>query len=430
MSDMIRAIRGMNDLLPDQTPLWQKLEQVLRATAAAHGYAEIRLPMVEETRLYARAIGEVTDIVEKEMYTFADRSGDLLALRPEGTAGCVRAAIEHNLLRHQQPRLFYQGPMFRYERPQKGRYRQFHQFGLESFGISGPYVDAELILLSARVWEQLGLSSQVQLELNSLGQAESRSAYRNALVAYLEQYESDLDEDSQRRLRENPLRILDSKVESTQAILQQAPVLLDFLDHASRLELDEIQQVLDDSGVPYRLNHRLVRGLDYYNHTVFEWVTNSLGTQGTVCAGGRYDRLVEQLGGDSTPAVGMAFGMERLVLMLQQKQTETDTQEVDMIVLGQGENFARQALRLAHRLRSNVPNVRILVHLQGGSFKSQFRRADRSGAELALLLGEEELRNRSVTLKWLRTGAEQVAEQQTIQQDDVLDWLHQHWIKK
>ncbi len=425
MTEAIKAIRGMNDLLPEQTPIWQKLEQVLRATAAAHGYAEIRLPLVEEARLYARAIGAVTDIVEKEMYTFADRSGDLLALRPEGTAGCVRAAIEHNLLRHQQPRFYYQGPMFRYERPQKGRYRQFHQFGLESFGTPGPYVDAELMLLSACVWDQLGLTSQVQLELNSLGHPESRAAYRTALVAYLQQHEADLDEDSQRRLRENPLRILDSKIESTQVILQRAPVLLDFLDAAARHELNEIERILEHAGVSYRINHRLVRGLDYYNSTVFEWVTTTLGTQGTVCAGGRYDRLVEQLGGDSVPAVGMAFGMERLVLMLQQQQGETAPVEADLILLGQGEFFAQQAMVLAHRLRHLIPDLRVLVHLQGGSFKSQFRRADRSGAELAVLLGEEELQSGSVTLKWLRTQAEQV----TLPQETLPQWLHEHWTK-
>ena len=312
----IRAVRGMHDILPDQTPHWQLLEQTVSRVLSGYGYGEIRLPVVEKTELFSRSIGEVTDIVEREMYSFEDRNGDSLTLRPEGTAGCVRAAIQQGLLGVPQ-RLWYMGPMFRYERPQKGRQRQFQQVGAEAFGIAGPEMEAEHIVLCARLWRELGLAHNVELQLNSLGNAEARRNYRDALVGYLESHLEALDEDSQRRLRTNPLRILDSKVPDTRQILDEAPLMADFLDDESRADFDRLRELLEAAGVPYVVNNRLVRGLDYYNKTVYEWVTERLGAQGTICGGGRYDGLVEQLGGKSTPAVGFAMGMERLVLMLQ-----------------------------------------------------------------------------------------------------------------
>ncbi|NND69486.1 MAG: histidine--tRNA ligase [Halioglobus sp.] len=405
MSD-IRAIRGMNDILPADTVHWQYLERVAADVLASYGYSEIRLPVVEQTALFKRSIGEVTDIVEKEMYTFDDRNGDSLTLRPEGTAGCVRAAIQQGLLGVPQ-RLWYAGPMFRHERPQKGRQRQFHQIGVESFGIATPDMDAELILVCARLWQRLGLNDAVTLELNSIGNSAARQSYRDALVKYLREREEGLDEDSRRRLDSNPLRILDSKNPDTQALLDAAPGLEDFLDDESRADFTVLCDLLDAAGVGYRINRRLVRGLDYYNKTVFEWVTDALGAQGTVCAGGRYDGLVTQLGGRDTPAIGFAMGMERLVLLLRELQVDVVSPRADIYVVALGEGAQRQALVITEALRSRCPDLRIYAHTGGGSFKSQMKKADKSGAALALVWGEDEAANGQVTVKPLRGQGEQ-----------------------
>ncbi len=404
----INAIRGMNDILPDATPRWQHLETMLRRLMQRYGYSEIRLPVVEPTPLFKRAIGEVTDIVEKEMYSFEDRSGEPLTLRPEGTAGCVRACLEHGLTHNQSPRLWYTGPMFRYERPQKGRYRQFHQFGVETFGQAGADMDAELILLTARLWRELGLSDAVSLEINSIGELSARAEFRKALVTYLEQFRTQLDDDSQRRLTSNPLRILDSKDPATRAILVNAPQLPDYLDEPSRAHFAALCQQLDACGVKYTVNPNLVRGLDYYNKTVFEWVTTALGSQGTVCAGGRYDSLVTQLGGQDVPAVGFAIGLERLVLLLEALQPQAPAAEADVFVMALGEGTTVAAMGLAERLRDALPTTRIVYNCGGGSFKSQFRKADKSGARLALILGESEVADGVVGIKWLRETREQM----------------------
>ncbi|WP_337879061.1 histidine--tRNA ligase [Rheinheimera sp.] len=403
MSKDIQAIRGMNDCLPAETAQWQHIEQVLRSTVQNAGYQEIRFPIVEMTELFKRSIGEVTDIVEKEMYTFADRNGDSLTLRPEGTACCVRAANQHGLLYNQEQRLWYMGPMFRHERPQKGRYRQFHQFGLEAFGMAGPDIDAEVILLSARMLKQLGLSSYVKLELNSLGSNQARTDYRAALVAYLEQHKELLDEDSLRRLYSNPLRVLDSKNPAMQEMLGKAPQLLDHLDEESKADFEGLKQRLTAAGVTFEINPRLVRGLDYYNKTVFEWVTTNLGSQGTVCAGGRYDGLVEQLGGKSTPAVGFALGLERLVLLLQTLELmPVLPSQTDLYLMPLGEAAELAAVSIAEQLRDALPGLRLMLHCGGGNLKKQLKKADKSGASLGLLLGETELAQGEVTLKWLR----------------------------
>ena len=410
MAKKIQAIRGMNDLLPDASPRWQYLEEKVRNLLSRYGYQEIRMPIVEQTALFKRSIGEVTDIVEKEMYTFEDRNGDSLTLRPEGTAGCVRAAEEHGLLFNQQQRLWYQGPMFRHERPQKGRYRQFHQIGVETFGIAGPDIDAELILLSARLWRELGILDHLTLELNTLGSSEARAAYRAALTEYLEGHKDELDEDSQRRLSSNPLRILDSKNARTQEILQQAPAFADHLDEESRQHFAGLCQLLDTAGIHYTLNPRLVRGLDYYGKTVFEWTTQALGSQGTVCAGGRYDSLVDQLGGRATPAVGFALGVERLVLLLETLEAfpEAIDQRLDAYLTAFGEGVLSHALLLAERLRSEQPDLRIQTHCGGGNFKKQIKKADQSGARLAILLGEDEMSRGVASIKFLREDKEQI----------------------
>lgn len=407
MSQKITAIRGFNDILPSDTGRWAEVEAVLRDVMRAYGYREIRLPLVESTPLFSRAIGEVTDIVEKEMYSFEDRGGESITLRPEGTAGCVRAVLEHGLSYNQTQRLWYTGPMFRYERPQKGRYRQFHQFGVETFGMQGSDIDAELILMTARLWRLLGLEQSVRLELNSLGELEERARFRAALVAYLEQHKSELDEDSQRRLTGNPLRILDSKDANTQKLLLNAPVLTDYLEEDSRQHFAALCAVLDEAGIAYTVNPKLVRGLDYYNKTVFEWVTSALGAQGTVCAGGRYDGLVPQLGGAVTPAVGFAIGLERLLLLQAVVHGEADHTETDIFVAAVGEGATRPALLLAEKLRSALPDLRVMMNCGGGSFKSQFKKADKSGARFALVLGEDEVKNGVVSLKWLREEKEQ-----------------------
>ncbi|MDI5831126.1 histidine--tRNA ligase [Shewanella xiamenensis] len=408
MAKQIQAIRGMNDILPTQSPLWQKVEAVLRSSVAAYGYSEIRTPIVENTDLFKRSIGEVTDIVEKEMYTFEDRNGDSLTLRPEGTASTVRAGNEHGLLYNQEQRLWYIGPMFRHERPQKGRYRQFHQFGVEVYGIGSADIDAEVLMLSARLWEKLGISEHVTLELNTLGDPAERAAYREALIAFLEQHKDKLDEDSQRRMYSNPLRVLDSKDPQVQSILGDAPALMDYLGEESSQHFAQLRELLDAVGIQYRVNPRLVRGLDYYNRTVFEWVTNSLGSQGTVLAGGRYDGLVAQLGGKETPAVGFAMGLERIVLLLETLALTQDIPaEVDVYVAAMGDNCLVEAIKVAQELRSALPTLRVMSHCGGGNLKKQMKRADKSGAQVALLIGEEELAEGVVTVKYLRNDNEQ-----------------------
>ena len=405
----IQAIRGMNDLLPSDSPHWQFFENKVRQLMARYGFDEIRTPIVEQTALFARSIGEVTDIVEKEMYTFEDRNGDSLTLRPEGTASCVRAAMEHGLLHNQTQRLWYQGPMFRHERPQKGRYRQFHQVGVETYGFEGPDIDAELILLSARLWQELGLMEHVTLELNSLGSSEARAAYRDTLVDYFEQHRDVLDEDSLRRLNSNPLRILDSKNPAMAEMLENAPQLMDHLDEASSVHFEQLKAMLDAAGIAYVINPRLVRGLDYYCRTVFEWTTDALGSQGTVCAGGRYDGLVEQLGGKPTPAVGFAMGIERLILLLDTLQLVPDEAlgGCDIYLLPMDDASTIAALTLAEQLRSELPSLRLQLHCGAGSFKSRMKKADKSGASIALLIGEDERQAGEVTLKFLRAEREQ-----------------------
>jgi histidyl-tRNA synthetase len=400
----------MNDILPEQTPAWRYLESALASLLDGYGYKEIRLPIVEYTELFARGIGEGTDVVDKEMYTFLDRNEESLTLRPEGTAGCVRAVLEHGLSGGGQvQKLWYAGPMFRYEKPQKGRYRQFHQVGVEIFNLPGPDVDAELIVLTWRLWQKLGLADAVTLQLNSLGSSEARATYRDALVAYLRERFDQLDEDSQRRLTTNPLRILDSKNAQTQALLADAPSLADYLDEDSRLHFEGVKARLDAVGIRYEINPRLVRGLDYYNRTVIEWVTDKLGAQGTVCAGGRYDGLVGQLGGKPTPGVGFAMGVERLVLLLETLEllpAELNS-PADVYLCAFGEAAEVAGLGLAERLRDAIPGLRLLVNAGGGSFKSQFKKADKSGARFALILGEDELAARVVGCKPLRDDAQQ-----------------------
>lgn len=404
----IQAIRGMNDCLPPETSKWQMVENVLRRVASNYGFAEIRMPIVESTALFKRSIGEVTDIVEKEMYTFEDRNGDSLTLRPEGTASCVRAGNQHGLLYNQEQRLWYMGPMFRHERPQKGRYRQFHQFGIEAFGIATPDIDAEIIMLSARLWRELGIDQFVTLELNSLGSNEERANYRDALVEFLTAKESLLDEDSKRRMHTNPLRVLDSKNPEVQAALVGAPKLSDYFGEESKLHFANLCQRLDAAGIKYVLNDRLVRGLDYYNRTVFEWVTSSLGAQGTVCAGGRYDGLVEQLGGKGTPGFGFALGIERLVLMISElDKVKNIRNAVDAYLITLGEGCDIEGAKLAEQWRDAVPESRIQSHCGGGNMKKQMKRADKSGAQIALILGEDEIASQTVTVKYLRGQYEQ-----------------------
>tara|TARA_R110002167_G_scaffold61728_5_gene174383 strand:- start:24691 stop:25965 length:1275 start_codon:yes stop_codon:yes gene_type:complete len=408
VSKAIQAIRGMNDCLPSETGIWQMVETVLRRVASNYGFAEIRMPIVESTALFKRSIGEVTDIVEKEMYTFEDRNGDSLTLRPEGTASCVRAGNQHGLLYNQEQRLWYMGPMFRHERPQKGRYRQFHQFGLEAFGIATPDIDAEIILLTSRLWRELGINEFVTLELNSLGSNEERAQYRDALVAFLTEKEQLLDEDSKRRMHTNPLRVLDSKNPDVQAALIGAPKLADYFGEESSAHFASVCQRLDAAGVKYVVNDRLVRGLDYYNRTVFEWVTSSLGAQGTICAGGRYDGLVEQLGGKSTPGFGFALGIERLVLMLTSLEKANNIRaQVDAYVIMLGTDVEITANGLAEQWRDQVPDIRLQCHCGGGNMKKQMKRADKSGAQIALILGEDEIAQNMVTVKYLRGQQEQ-----------------------
>ena len=407
MAKNIQAIRGMNDCSPTESPLWQWIEGQVRQILSSYGYSEVRMPIVESTPLFARAIGEVTDVVSKEMYTFWDND-EQLTLRPEGTAGCVRAAIEHGWIYNNEQRLWYMGPMFRHERPQKGRYRQFHQAGVEVFGIATPEIDAELIILTARLWKALGIDQHVSLQLNSIGSLEARANYRSALVAFLENHQDLMSEEEKERLVKNPLRILDTKNQALQDVLDGAPKLLDYLDDESREHFAQLCGLLDAVGIQYEINPKLVRGLDYYNRTVFEWVTSALGAQGTVCGGGRYDGLVEQLGGHATSGVGFAMGLERLVLLVQEVNKSIPVKSaVDIYVVYQGEGTTLAAFQLAEKLRSELPHLSTMLHCSGGNFKKQFKRADKSGATLALVLGESEVQNNQVVVKHLLGAAEQ-----------------------
>jgi len=418
MAKHFQAIRGMNDILPAETSLWAYVEAIFRDLLTDYGYREIRLPIVEKTELFARSIGEVTDIVEKEMYTFDDRNGDSLTLRPEGTAGCVRACLEHGLLHNQLQRLWYVGPMFRHERPQKGRYRQFHQIGVEAYGMVGPDIDVELICLTARLWKRLGIKD-VSLQLNSLGSSAVRAEYREQLVTYFQTHWEALDQDSQRRLYSNPLRILDSKNPQMFEIVEGAPQMLDYLDSESHAHFARLQELLATMGIAYQVNPRLVRGLDYYGKTVFEWVTDRLGAQGTVCAGGRYDSLVEQLGGRATPAVGFAVGLERLITMLAEAGARGFAQDPDAYLVMVGEVAEQRGLQLAEDLRDCLPDLRLQVNCGSGSFKTQLKRADRSNARLALILGEEEINAGCIAIKFLR----ETNSQTSIPQQNIAEWL-------
>jgi len=405
----IKAIRGMHDILPDQTPLWQFFEAQVKSVFDQYGYQEIRMPIAEKTDLFCRSIGEATDVVEKEMYTFADRNGDNMTLRPEGTASCVRAAQEHGLTYNQVQRLWYHGPMFRYERPQKGRQRQFHQFGAEVYGLDGPDVDAELIIMTARLWRQLGLQEAVTLQLNTLGSASARAAYRTDLVAFLQVNMQLLDADSQRRVSTNPLRVLDSKDSNTQALLNGAPDFYGYLDDESRVHFERLRELLDAAGISYVINPRLVRGLDYYCKTVFEWVTDKLGSQGTVCGGGRYDGMIEQLGGKPTPAVGWAMGVERMILLLQEMQQEPAGlgQQADVYLAHIGDDASVRTMQLAEQLRTDISGLRLLWHCGGGSLKNQMKKADRCGAKVVLIMGDDELAQDQIQIKPLQGQGEQ-----------------------
>jgi histidyl-tRNA synthetase len=421
MAANIQAIRGMHDVLPEQTPLWQYAESCIRDVLASYGYSEIRLPIVEKTELFKRSIGEVTDIVEKEMYTFDDRNGDSLTLRPEGTAGCLRACLEHGLLHHQAHRLWYYGPMYRHERPQKGRYRQFIQLGVETYGMSGSDIDAELILLMHRLWQKLGIREKVRLELNSLGTIAERLIYRDVLVAHFQQHKDCLDEDSLRRLNTNPLRILDSKNPEMQKVIANAPELMSYLGGDSLTHFKAITTILEDLGVAYQINPRLVRGLDYYSKTVFEWVTDELGSQGTVCAGGRYDGLIEQLGGKPNHAVGFAMGMERLLALLETRADIPITRPVDAYLIRVGDKAEREGLRFAETIRNEIPALKLQIGIDGGSFKSQFKKADKAGAEFAIILGDDEIDRGVVGIKFLRDDQPQ----QTLSQSQTINFLQQ-----
>ena len=423
MAKVIQAIRGMNDCAPTESPLWQWVEGQVKQVLASYGYSEVRMPIVESTPLFARAIGEVTDVVSKEMYTFWDND-EQLTLRPEGTAGCVRAAIEHGWIYNNEQRLWYMGPMFRHERPQKGRYRQFHQAGVEVFGIANPSIDAELIILTARLWKALGIDQHVSLQLNSIGSLEARANYRSALVAFLENHQDLMSDEEKERLVKNPLRILDTKNQALQEVLNDAPKLLDYLDEESRTHFATLCQLLDDMGIAYEVNPKLVRGLDYYNKTVFEWVTSALGAQGTVCGGGRYDGLVEQLGGHAAPGVGFAMGLERLVLLVQEVNAALPVANtVDVYLVYSGEGATLNAFQLAETIRSALPQVRVMTHCSGGKFQKQFKRADKVDAKLALVIGESEVAEKTVVVKDLRSSAEQV----TISQADIIETLTKHF---
>ena len=421
MSETLQAVRGMNDILPDEAGLWLWFEDVVRVWLESYGYRNIRMPLLEQTALFKRAIGEVTDIVEKEMYSFEDAlNGEQLTLRPEGTASCVRAVLQHNLLYNAPQRLYYLGQMFRHERPQKGRYRQFHQVGVEAMGFAGPDVDAEHILMCQRLWDDLGLED-VRLEINSLGCSEERAAHRAELIAYFEKHETLLDAEAKRRLHSNPLRILDTKNPDMQDLVEKAPKLYDHLGEASIKHFEGVQAFLKDAGVPYRINPRLVRGLDYYNLTVFEWVTDKLGAQGTICAGGRYDGLISQLGGKGAPAAGFAMGVERLLaLWVEHRGEEHSGVRPDVYLVHSGEAAQRAAFTVGEELRGG--GLAVVVHCGGGSFKSQMKKADSSGAALAVIIGEDEVANGSVALKPLRRALGQ----RNVARDTLLDEISEY----
>ena len=423
MATIIQAVRGMHEVLPGKTALWQTVEKITREVLGAYGYQEIRLPLLEKTELFKRSIGEVTDIVEKEMYTFDDRNGESLTLRPEGTAGCLRACLEQGLLHNQIQRLWYYGPMFRHERPQKGRYRQFYQLGIETYGMAGPDIDTEILLLTDRLWRQLGIRDKLELQLNSLGSIEERLVYREQLVAYFSQYPELLDEDSQRRLLTNPLRILDTKNPDMQALVAGAPELMDCLGTESLEHFQTITARLDKLGVAYRINTRLVRGLDYYSKTVFEWVTTELGAQGTVCAGGRYDGLVAQLGGKPNYAIGFAMGMERLLSLMEMLPDLSIESTVDVYMILVGEQAEEEGLLFSEAVRTALPGLKLLVNCGGGSIKSQFKKADKSAAHYALIIGEDEALNAQVSLKSLRTDMPQ----QTLSQAEIVEYLREQF---
>jgi len=418
-NNSVQAIRGMHDILPEQSPRWQYAEKVIKQVLASYCYQEIRLPLVEKTELFKRSIGEVTDIVEKEMYTFDDRNGDSLTLRPEGTAGCLRACLEHGLLHNQVQRLWYYGPMFRHERPQKGRYRQFYQLGVETYGMAGPDIDVEIIALTNRLWIDLGIKDKVRLELNTLGTTEERLVYREKLVEYFKQHIEVLDEDSLRRLETNPLRILDSKNRDLKQVIKNAPELMDYMGEDSRNHFSNLTDMLDKLGIEYQVNTRLVRGLDYYGKTVFEWVTDDLGSQGTICAGGRYDGLIEQLGGKANHAIGFAMGMERLLLLLEQLDDVPVEKAVDIYMIRVGSEAEKFGLCLAENLRNKIKGLKLQVNCGGGSFKSQFKKADKSGAEYAVIIGEDEVTRGEVSFKPLRTDQEQ----QNLSEEDLIQLL-------
>ena len=423
MSQTLQSVRGMNDILPDEAEFWELFEDTVRTWLKAYGYRPIRMPIVEPTPLFKRAIGEVTDIVEKEMYSFEDSlNGEQLTLRPEGTAGCVRAVIQHGLANQIPRRLYYIGQMFRHERPQKGRYRQFNQVGVEAIGFAGPDIDAEMILMGARLWDDLGLDG-IELQINSLGQPEERAQHRAALITYFEEHAEILDEDAKRRLYTNPLRILDTKNPALQDMCAAAPKLIDYLGEASLGHFEGVQRVLRDAGIPYTINPRLVRGLDYYNLTVFEWVTDKLGAQGTVCAGGRYDGLVEQLGGKSTPACGFAMGVERLIALIKESGGEPAAPAPDVYVVHQGDEAARLAFRVAEGLRNE--GIDVLLHCGGGSFKSQMKKADSSGATFAVVIGDDEAATGEAQLKALR---EEGVEQRKLKVEDLAEAIFDHLI--
>ncbi len=421
---MIQSIRGMNDILPDKSPAWQQLENQLKSLIQSYGYQEIRLPVLEDTALFKRAIGEVTDIVEKEMYTFLDRNGESISLRPEGTAGCLRACIQHSLLRNQTQRLWYSGPMYRYERPQKGRYRQFYQLGVEAYGFPDIDIELEIILMTNRLWHTLGLENNIILEINTLGTLEERQTYRDYLVSYFKQHEALLDEDSKKRLTANPLRILDSKNPSMQALIEKAPRLIEHCKEETKQRFEKLCQRLELLSIPFRINSRLVRGLDYYSHTVFEWVTQDLGAQGTICAGGRYDALITQLGGGESSAFGFGLGIERLLLLLEEKTNflEQVSPSTDIYSLFIGEQALEKGLAWIEKLRYTIP-YRLISHCGGGSSKSQWKKADKSGARIALILGDEEIEKNTVGIKFLREDRPQIE----LNQEDVPFFLKEYF---
>ncbi len=420
----IAAIRGMHDILPEQTPRWQYVETVIREVLGNYGYQEIRLPIVEKTELFKRSIGEVTDIVEKEMYTFDDRNGDSLTLRPEGTAGCLRACLEHGLLHGQTHRLWYYGAMFRHERPQKGRYRQFYQLGVETYGMAGADIDAEIILLSHRLWQRLGIRAKVELQLNSLGTVAERAVYREKLVEYFKAHFEQLDEDSVRRLETNPLRILDTKNPAMQNLVENAPELMAYLGEESREHFQTLTASLDSLGIAYQINPRLVRGLDYYGKTVFEWVTTELGSQGTICAGGRYDGLIEQLGGKENYAIGFALGMERLLALVELLEDVPVARTVDVYMIRVGAEAEKQGLIFAEQIRDKLPKLKLQLNCGGGSFKSQFKKADKSDAVFAIILGDDEVKRGEVAIKNLRVEQEQ----QSLSYTDAISFLSSHCV--